>query len=127
MSNERLTAAARDELFSHINRCGVLTATVEDQSTWMDETIDYIGERYPDLVDADLQGLHSVGMRFCQPAINNIPVAPEPEVDQEAAEGEESVAEVVESAEVVASDEVESMEPIPAGLAAAAGEGAAIA
>jgi len=35
----------------------------------MDETIDYIGERYPDLTDADLQGLHAIGVRFCKPAI----------------------------------------------------------
>jgi len=41
----------------------------------MTETIDYIGERYPDLVDPDLRELHAVGIRFCQPAINNVPAA----------------------------------------------------
>jgi hypothetical protein len=41
----------------------------------MNETIDYIGERYPDLVDPDLRELHAVGIRFCQPAINNVPAA----------------------------------------------------
>lgn len=120
MSNERQTAAARDELFSHINRCGVLTATVEDQSIWMDETIDYIGERYPDLAGEDLKGLHSVGMRFCQPAINNIPTAPEPEGIEGPAEGEEIVAEGEEVTEL------ESEEPVPAGMAAAADGDAAI-
>lgn len=75
MPNEKLFAQARDELFSHINRCGVLSATDDDRSVWMTETIDYIGERYPDLVDPDLQQLHQVGIRFCQPAINNVPVA----------------------------------------------------
>jgi hypothetical protein len=35
----------------------------------MDETIDYIGERYPDLTDADLRDLHAIGIRFCKPAI----------------------------------------------------------
>ncbi len=70
MSREKLIAQARDELFSHINRCGVLQATQEDQSQWMDETIEYIGERYPDLAGAELQELHAVGMRFCQPAIS---------------------------------------------------------
>jgi hypothetical protein len=35
----------------------------------MDETIDYLAERYPDLSDKDLQDLYSVGIRFCQPAI----------------------------------------------------------
>ena len=80
MPQEKIFAQARDELFSHINRCGVLSATDDDRTAWMNETIDYIGERYPDLVDPDLQELHAVGIRFCQPAINNVPavVASEP-------------------------------------------------
>jgi len=60
---------ARDELFSHINRCGVLQAEGNDQQHWMEETIDYLAERFPDLSDQDLQDLFSVGIRFCQPAI----------------------------------------------------------
>ena len=75
MPQEKLFAQARDELFSHINRCGVLSATDDDRTAWMNETIDYIGERYPDLVDPDLRELHAVGIRFCQPAINNVPAA----------------------------------------------------
>ena len=75
MAREKLFAQARDELFSHINRCGVLSATDDDRTAWMNETIDYIGERYPDLVDPDLRELHAVGIRFCQPAINNVPAA----------------------------------------------------
>jgi hypothetical protein len=35
----------------------------------MDETIDYLAERYPDLGDLELDHLHSVGMRFCAPAL----------------------------------------------------------
>jgi hypothetical protein len=35
----------------------------------MEETIDYLAERYPDLSDGDLQDLFSVGIRFCSPAI----------------------------------------------------------
>ena len=69
MSQEKLLDRARDELFSHAHRCGVLQAAEEDQSHWMDETIDYIGERYPDLTDEDLKGLHGIGIRFCKPAI----------------------------------------------------------
>ena len=60
---------ARDELFSHINRCGVLEAETNDQRQWMDETINYIGERYPDLVEEDLKSLYDIGTRFCQPPI----------------------------------------------------------
>jgi hypothetical protein len=75
---------ARDELFSHINRCGVLQAGEEDQKHWMDETIEYIGERYPDLADADLGQLYEIGIRFCKPAIargaaSNAITAPEAE------------------------------------------------
>ena len=69
MADEKLMDRARDELFSHINRCGVLQAEADDQRTWMDETIEYIAERYPDLSDVDLEGLHGIGIRFCQPAI----------------------------------------------------------
>ena len=75
MPQEKVFAQARDELFSHINRCGVLSATDDDRTAWMNETIDYIGERYPDLVDPDLRELHAVGIRFCQPTINNVPAA----------------------------------------------------
>jgi hypothetical protein len=69
LGKEKLLDRARDELFSHINRCGVLQAEEDDQRQWMDETIDYIGERYPDLTDGDLSGLHEIGVRFCRPAI----------------------------------------------------------
>jgi len=69
LSKEKLLDRARDELFSHVNRCGVLQAGEEDQRHWMDETIDYIGERYPDLSDGDLKSLHEIGIRFCKPAI----------------------------------------------------------
>ena len=69
VAKENMLTRARDELFSHINRCGVLQAGEEDQRHWMDETIDYLAERYPDLSDGDLQDLYSVGIRFCQPAI----------------------------------------------------------
>jgi hypothetical protein len=65
----KLKDRARDELFSHINRCGVLQAAEDEQRSWMDETMEYLGERYPDLSDADLKELYAVGMRFCRPAI----------------------------------------------------------
>ena len=70
MGKEKLLERARDELFSHINRCGVINAAEGDQRQWMDETIDYIRERYPDLSEVDLSGLHEIGTRFCQPAIS---------------------------------------------------------
>jgi len=67
--NEQLRDRARDELFSHINRCGVLKASAEDQKQWMDETIEYVGARYPDLTAAELNELLGIGIRFCKPTI----------------------------------------------------------
>ena len=69
MSDSKLLDRARDELFSHINRCGVVEASEADQTEWMSETIDYLAERYPTLARHELRFLHAVGMRFCQPAI----------------------------------------------------------
>lgn len=69
MADQKLMDRARDELFSHINRCGVLEASEDDQRHWMDETIEYLAERYPDLSDGNLRDLYSVGMNFCKPAI----------------------------------------------------------
>lgn len=68
---KRLKERARDELFSHINRCGVLEAERKDQEHWLNETIEYLGERYPDLSDVELRELRTIGMRFCLPAISN--------------------------------------------------------
>lgn len=70
MTNKsKLKDRARDELFSHINRCGVLEAADDDQTHWMEETMEYLAERYPDLSDSDLQELFTLGIRFCRPAI----------------------------------------------------------
>ena len=69
MADSKLLDRARDELFSHINRCGVIEAGEIDQSAWMDETIEYLAERYPSFAAHELRFLHAVGMRFCQPAI----------------------------------------------------------
>ncbi len=85
MAIDKLMDRARDELFSHINRCGVLNASPEDQESWMSETIDYLAERYPDLGDEHLDQLQAIGLRFCQPAIVRNPsataVVDEPVVD----------------------------------------------
>ncbi len=110
MENEKLQDRARDELFSHINRCGLLQATGDDQEHWMEETIEYIGERYPDLSDSDLKFLREVGIRFCQPAIpHGGSDEPEAEAEAEAEPEAEAVTDGVVSEEPV---EVVSTEPI---------------
>lgn len=60
---------ARDELFSHIHRCEVIGATQEQQAEWMEDTIQYMGERFPDLDENELKQLNELGLRFCQPVI----------------------------------------------------------
>jgi hypothetical protein len=60
---------ARDELYSHILRCGVLEAAPEHQADWFDDTMEYLGERYEDLTDQELQQLRQLGERYCRPVI----------------------------------------------------------
>ena len=60
---------ARDELFSAIRQCGVLSAEREDQLEWMDDTLSYMKERHPDLAAQELAQLREAGLRFCQPVI----------------------------------------------------------
>ncbi len=60
---------ARDELFSHIQRCGVLEAEDSERGEWMKDTVEYLGERYPDLNEEQLAELSAIGHRYCQPAI----------------------------------------------------------
>jgi len=88
----KLKDRARDELFSHINRCGVLQAADKDQEEWLEETMGYLGERYPDLSETDLRELYTVGLRFCRPAIAHGRVAAngqEPEKEAVVARAEE--------------------------------------
>ncbi len=58
---------ARDELFSHILRCGVIEALPEHQKDWFDDTMGYLAERYEDLSEQELAQLRTLGERYCQP------------------------------------------------------------
>jgi hypothetical protein len=60
---------ARDELFSHILRCGVLEAGPEHQKEWFDDTMLYLGDRYEDLTDEEIAQLRTLGERYCQPVV----------------------------------------------------------
>ena len=62
---------ARDELFSHILRCGVLEAAPEDRKEWFDDTMEYLEERYEGMSEDDLSELRRLGERYCQPVIKN--------------------------------------------------------
>lgn len=65
---------ARDELFSHIQRCGVLDAEDSERNSWMTDTVEYLRERYPDLSEGEVAELAEIGRRYCQPAIPHGPV-----------------------------------------------------
>jgi hypothetical protein len=60
-------AQARDELFSHVLRCGVIDALPEHQKDWFDDTMLYLADRYDTLSDEELAQLRLLGERFCQP------------------------------------------------------------
>ena len=60
---------ARDELFSHILRCGVLEAAPEHQKEWFDDTMLYLADRYVDLEEQDLEQLRTLGERYCRPVV----------------------------------------------------------
>lgn len=64
---------ARDELFSHILRCGVIDADIEQQKAWMDDTMQYLAERYVDLAEEQLGEIRLLGERFCQPVVRRQP------------------------------------------------------
>lgn len=58
---------ARDELFQHIMKCGVIGAAPEDQQEWFGATMSYFAERYPELSQLELTQLRTLGERFAQP------------------------------------------------------------
>jgi hypothetical protein len=63
---------ARDELLSHIHRCGVLKALPEQQAEWLEDTMQYMAERYTSLTEEQIKELHQIGHRFCQPVISRV-------------------------------------------------------
>lgn len=68
-------AQARDELFSHVLRCGVIDALPEHQKDWFDDTMLYLADRYDTLSDEELARLRLLGERFCQPVQRKVETA----------------------------------------------------
>lgn len=58
---------ARDELFQHIMRCGVVGAEPEHVEEWFADTIKYLGDRFPELDETQVGELKTLGLRFAQP------------------------------------------------------------
>ncbi|MEX2582703.1 MAG: hypothetical protein WD766_05495 [Gemmatimonadota bacterium] len=99
---------ARDELMSHIHRCGVLKASQEQQDQWLEDTMQFMSERFSDLEQAELDELRAIGRRFCQPVIphgkGNTAIStaePDSETDVEAEQQSEQDSEQGEMAGIV--------------------------
>lgn len=80
---------ARDELMSHIHRCGVLKASQDQQDQWLDDTMQYMSERYPSLSEEELSELQQIGKRFCQPVISRVEALDEDGDDDSATDSEQ--------------------------------------
>lgn len=75
---------ARDELFSHIQRCGVLDADSDQKQEWLDDTMEFLAERYADLSKEELGALRTMGENYCSPAIPHGPTSAEDQPQDEA-------------------------------------------
>lgn len=60
---------ATDELFAHMQRCRVPGATEDDVREWMNDTRQFLADRYPQLSEAQLAKLEMIGRRYAQPVI----------------------------------------------------------
>ncbi len=69
VQNESVLDQARDELFSHILRCGVIDADEVHRNEWLDDTLQYLADRYADLTEEDITRLRTLGDRFCRPIV----------------------------------------------------------
>ena len=58
---------ARDEMFQHVMRCGVIGSDPAHQAEWFDETMTYLGERYHELSKKQIADLRVLGERFAAP------------------------------------------------------------
>ena len=59
---------ARDEMFQHIMRCGVIGSEPEHQAEWFNDTMPYLADRFHELSQSELADLRTLGERFSQPA-----------------------------------------------------------
>ncbi len=60
---------ARDEIMSHVVRCNVLDSRMSDRHEWLDETLEYMRDRYPMLSAMEFAKLEMIGRQFIEPAI----------------------------------------------------------
>ena len=73
---------ARDELFSHILRCGVLEASAEHQKEWFDDTMLYLADRYEAQFTSDDESVLVQLAQMASIAIENALFAEEREANR---------------------------------------------
>jgi hypothetical protein len=91
---------ARDELMSHVMRCDVLKAGMDDRVEWLNDTMDFMAERYPGLGELQLAQLEMIGKQFLRPAIPHGAGKNAVTLDRTAARAAEAEAADAEEAEV---------------------------
>ena len=62
---------ARDELFQHVMRCGVIGSAPEHQAEWFDETMTFLADRYHELSKKQIADLRILGERFAAPTVKS--------------------------------------------------------
>lgn len=67
---------ARDELFQHVMRCGVIGSLAEHQKEWFDETMKFLAERYHELSPKQISDLRTLGERFAAPKQGSVTSTP---------------------------------------------------
>lgn len=82
---------ARDEMFQHVMRCGVIGSALEHQAEWFDETMAFLAERYHELSKKQIADLRVLGERFAAPTVKQAAAAaalPPSDDSDDATEGE---------------------------------------
>ena len=101
---------------SHVVRCEVLSARMEDRNQWLDETMEYMRDRYPSLNDMQLASLEMIGRQFIKPPIphgKGNHAANRPDATVTTVEGEEvAESEVTHVEQVDADAEVTEVQPV---------------
>lgn len=74
---------ARDELFQHVMRCGVIGSVPEHQKEWFDETMKFLTDRYHELSQKQVAELRVLGERFAAPRVLHPDPSPAPSAQAE--------------------------------------------
>ncbi len=65
-SSAQTVAHLREELFSHILRSGMTAASIEQRRNWLEDTMQYLAERYEVEPGPVLDEVRRSAERFCE-------------------------------------------------------------